>query len=170
MILYFADRKMNIIGQASTELPKGLVVCEDLKTEDVETGISSFECKIPFDKDTRGEVERCTTVGNYILRSYDSENEFYTIIEAEIDTKNQEVYIYAEDAGLDLLNEVVGEYAADKAYSIDYYINQFAYDSGFVIGVNEAATLTRKLRWDGDATATTRIARAETPIGSCTAT
>lgn len=165
MILYFADRKMNIIGQASTELPKGLVVCEDLKTEDVETGISSFECKIPFDKDTRGEVERCTAVGNYILRSYDSENEFYTIIDAEINTKNQEVYIYAEDAGLDLLNEVVGEYEADKAYSIDYYINKFAYDSGFVIGVNEAKNLTRKLSWDGEATATERIASVATQFG-----
>lgn len=166
MILYFADRKMNIIGQASTELPEGLTVCEDLKTEDTETGVATFECKIPFNKKMRSEVERCAEVGNYILRSHEAENEFYTIIETEIDTKNQEVYIYAEDAGLDLLNEVVGEYAADKAYPINHYINKFAYDSGFEIGINEAKNLTRKLSWDGEATATERIASVATQFGN----
>lgn len=165
MILYFADRKMNIIGQASTELPEGQTVCEDLKTEDTETGVATFECKIPFNKKMRSEVERCAEVGNYILRSHDAENEFYTIIETEIDTKNQEVYIYAEDAGLDLLNEVVGEYAADKAYPINHYINKFAYDSGFEIGINEAKNLTRKLSWDGEVTATERIASVATQFG-----
>lgn len=31
MILYFADRHMNVLGQASTELPKGLYISDDLK-------------------------------------------------------------------------------------------------------------------------------------------
>lgn len=165
MILYFADRQLNILGHASTELPEGLTAIEDLKTEDVETGVAVFECIIPFDKNTRSMVEGCTAVGNYILRSHEKENEFYTIIEAEIDTKNQEVYIYAEDAGLDLLNEVFGAYEADAAYPIEHYINKFAYDSGFEIGINEAAGLTRKLSWDGNATATERIASVATQFG-----
>lgn len=54
------------------------------------------------------------------------ENEFYQIIETEADTKKQIVYIYAEDAGMDMLNEVVGAYEADKAYPISYYINKYA--------------------------------------------
>lgn len=58
---------------------------------------------------------------------------------------------------LDLLNEVVGKYAADKAYNIAYYINKFAYDSGFEIGINEVSNLTRKLSWDGETTATERL-------------
>lgn len=167
MILYFADRQLNILGHASTMLPDGLGVLEDRKTEDVETGVAVFECKIPFDDKTRAAVYACADVGNYILRSHDSENEFYTIIEAEIDTKNQEVYIYAEDAGLDLLNEVVGAYAADAAYPITHYIEQFAYDSGFEIGVNEAASLSRKLSWDGEATAAERIASVATQFDGC---
>lgn len=165
MIVYFADRQLSILGQASTELPKGLTVIEDLKTEDVETGVSVFECKIPFDKRTRAKVLACVEVGNYILRSHENENEFYTIIDSEVDTKRQEVYIYAEDAGLDLLNEVVGAYEADKAYPISHYINKFAYDSGFEIGINEAASLTRKLSWDGEATVTERIASVATQFG-----
>lgn len=162
MILYFANRKLNIIGKASTELPKGLTIVSDKKTEDVETGVAVFDCTIPFNDDTREMVENCASVGNYILRSYNGENEFYTIIDSETDTKRQEVYIYAEDAGLDLLNEIVGAYEADKAYSIAHYIQKFAYDSGFQIGVNEVASLTRKLSWDGEQTVTERIASIAT--------
>lgn len=157
MILYFADRQMKILGRASTNLPKGLVVIEDRKTEDVELGVSIFECKIPYDAETRNDVANFTEVGNYLLRSHGSENEFYTIIETETDTKKQEVYVYAEDAGMDLLNEVVGEYEADKAYNIAHYINKYAANSGFVIGKNEIASLTRKLVFDNEQTAAERI-------------
>lgn len=52
---------------------------------------------------------------------------------------------------------MVGKYAADKAYNIAYYINKFAYDSGFEIGINEVSNLTRKLSWDGETTATERL-------------
>lgn len=167
MIVYFADRQINILGQATTELPEGLTVIEDLKTEDVETGVAVFECKIPFDKKTRAAVEACTEVGNYILINDDGENELYTIIEAEIDTKNQEVYIYAEDGGMDLLNEICGAYEADEAYPISHYINKYAAGAGFQIGVNEAASLTRKLSWDGESTAAERIASVATQFDGC---
>lgn len=167
MIVYFADRSLTILGQASTGLPEGLTIKSDLKTEDIETGVSVFECTIQFDSETRSKVEECADVGNYILRSHNGENEFYTIIESEVDKKKQRVDIYAEDAGLDLLNEICGEYAADKAYPISHYINKFAYDSGFEIGVNEAESLTRKLSWDGEATATERIASVATQFDGC---
>lgn len=167
MILYFADRELNIIGQASTRLPSGLTVTADTKTEDIETGVAIFECKIPFDRDTRSLVESCTEVGNYVLRSYGGENEFYTIIDSELDTYKQTVYIYAEDAGMDLLNEVVGAYEADKAYTIAQYIEMFSGESGFEIGVNEAASLKRKLVWDAESTAAERIASVATQFGGC---
>lgn len=167
MILYFADRKMNIIGQASTSLPGGIVCIDDKKIEDVETGVATFETYVQYDDKTRKNVEECTSVGNYILRSDEGENEFYTIIESESDTKNKEVYVYAEDAGLDLINEVVGAYEADKAYPIEFYVNKFAYDSGFEIGINEASDLTRKLSWDGEATVTERLASVATQFDNC---
>ena len=167
MIVYFADRQLNIIGQASTGLPNGLVISGDRKTGEIETGVSSFEFDISYDKKTRSLVEECTQVGNYIMRSHDGENELYTIIEAEIDTKKQQVYIYAEDDGMDLLNEVVGVYEADKAYPIAHYINKYAAGAGFVIGINEAKDLTRKLSWDGESTATERIASVATQFDGC---
>lgn len=167
MIVYFADRQLNILGQASTKLPHGLTVIDDLKTEDVETGVAVFECTIPFDKKNRLMVETYTEVGNYVLINSDDENELYTIIEVEIDTKNQEVYIYAEDDGMDLLNEVVGPYEADKAYPIAHYINKYASKAGFQIGTNEAASLSRKLSWDGESTASERIASIATQFDGC---
>ena len=115
MILYFSDRKMNILGQASTRLPDGLVIVDDIKTEDIESGVASFEFNIRCDKENFDDVRSCLAVGNYVLRSRDDENEFYTIIETETDTREQEIYVYAEDAGLDLLNEIGGAYDADKA-------------------------------------------------------
>lgn len=167
MIVYFADRKLNILGQASTTLPKGLLVTDDTKDEDVESGVAVFECEFGFDAETRAKIESCVEVGNYILRKHDQENEFYTIIDSEIDTKKQTAFIYAEDAGLDLLNEIVGPYEADKAYPINHYVEQFAYDSGFVIGINEAASLTRKLIWDGEDTVTARLASVATQFDGC---
>ena len=167
MIVYFADRKFHILGQASTELPKGLTIADDKKAEDVETGVAVFECDFDFDQDSRSKIEQCVEVGNYILRKHDNETEFYTIIDSEVDTKKQTAYIYAEDAGLDLLNEVVGAYEADKAYPISHYVEKFAYDSGFVIGINEAASLTRKLSWDGEATVTARLASVATQFDGC---
>lgn len=167
MIVYFADRQMHILGQASTSLPQGLTVIDDLMTVDVETGTAIFECKIPYDNATRHDVSACTEVGNYLLLSGDGENEFYQIIDSETDTKKQQVYLYAEDEGMDLLNEIVGEYEADQAYPISHYINKFTASSGFIIGVNEAADLTRKLSFDSEQTAQERILSVARQFDNC---
>lgn len=166
MIIYFADRKMNILGYASDRLKKGYIIQDDKKTEDVETGVAVFECTIGYNSATLQDLDQCMEVGNYILRSNDGEKEFYTIIESERDSKDQTIYIYAEDAGMDLLNEVVGAYAADQAYDIEFYVNKFAADTGFEIGINEIPDLTRKLSWEGEATATERIASVATQFDS----
>lgn len=162
MIIYSADRKMNILGYASDRLKKGYIIQDDKKTEDVETGAAIFECTIGYNSTTLQDLDQCMEVGNYILRSNDGEKEFYTIIESERDSKDQTIYIYAEDAGMDLLNEVVGAYAADRAYDIEFYVNKFATDTGFEIGINEIPNLTRKLSWEGEATAAERIASVAT--------
>lgn len=164
MIIYFADRAMNILGSASTGLPKGLMITDDKKTEEISEGVATFECNLDYDfvnsdEEQEVDVKKLAAVGNFILKhsADSSEAEVYTIIDSTIDPIQKDASIYAEDAGLDLLNEVVGKYAADKAYNIAYYINKFAYDSGFEIGINEVSNLTRKLSWDGETTATERL-------------
>ena len=166
MILYFANRKMEILGHASTNLKDGFKASDDLKTEEVETGVAVFECDLFFDDDSRIELESMAEAGNYLLRSHDDENEFYTIIDTEIDTKDRKIYIYAEDAGLDLINEVVGAFEATEAHTADWYINKYTKDSGFEIGINEIpADSARKLSWEGEATVTERLASIATQFG-----
>ena len=162
MILYFADRKMNILGYATTQLKSTYLIVDDKKTEEVESGVSSFECEVSWASKDRLKLETMMDAGNYILRSNGNEKDFLTIIETNIDTSKQTISVYAEDAGMDLLNEVAMPFTADKAYDIAHYIGLYAIDTGFEIGINEIPNLTRKLSWDGEATCTERIASIAT--------
>lgn len=157
MIIYFADRHMNVLGQASTSLPFGFTVFNDEKIEDTDTGVASFSCYISFEDNNRLNAEHMTEAGNYLLRKHADENEFYTIIETEIDPEAHEIYIYAEDAGLDLLNEVAEEYEASETYPIAWYIDKWAASSGFEIGINEIPNLKKKLKWTSESTVTERL-------------
>lgn len=177
MILYFADRKMDILALASTKLPKGFIITEDIKTEEIETGVTTFSCRIPYSADTRKQLEACTAAGNYIFRYDGDANEFYTIVETEVDTESGDVYLYAEDAGLDLINEVALQWptdataAADRgAHSLAWYFEKLLSsgtyaggdtgggDTGFVLGINEAEGDTAQtLTWSDEATVTERL-------------
>ena len=162
MIIYFADRHMKVLGQASTGLPSGFSIRKDEKIEETDTGVASFSCYIAFEDKDRLAVEAMTDAGNYLLRKNDDENEFYTIIDSEVDPESHEVYIYAEDAGLDLLNEIADPYEATEAHPIAWYVEKWTEDSGFEIGINEIPNLTRKLKWDGESTITERLASVAT--------
>ena len=154
------------MGQASTRLPRGFCILDDRKTEDVDTGVAVFECWVGYTAQTRGEVAQMCQAGNYLLRSTDGETEFYTIIECEEDTKRRELYVYAEDAGLDLLNEVAGPFAAGEAHTAEWYVSKYTKETGFVIGVNEIpAESVRTLSWDGEQTVTQRLASIATQFG-----
>lgn len=166
MILYFANRKMEILGQASTSLPEGFKIADDNKTEDTDTGIATFSCYIGYDEENRSKLEEMTDAGNYLLRKNEGEGEFYTIIDTEINTKTREIYIYAEDAGLDLINEFAEAFEATESHNAEWYIQKYTYDSGFIIGINEIPAETeRKLKWDGEESVTSRLASIATQFG-----
>ena len=158
MIIYLADRHMNIVATCSNNLPKGLKFQNDLKAEDVESGVATFSVDILYDEEDAVKTAQYCESGNYVLVYDDNgENGFYTIIEAENDRKEHSINIYAEDGGLDLLNEVVDAYTADGPHPIAFYIEKFSYDSGFEIGLNEVSDLNRTLSWSGQDTCTARI-------------
>ena len=166
MIVYFSNRQMQVLGLASTNLPDGFVIMEDLKTEEIETGVAAFSCRIGFNDENRLELESMTNAGNFILRSHNGENEFYTIIDTEIDTKNKTINVYAEDAGLDLINEIAGEFEATEAHNVEWYVNKYIDGTGFEIGINEVSTTSsRKLKWEGEETVTARLASIATQFG-----
>lgn len=159
MIIYFADRSMRIVGQASTNLPNGIKITSDIKKEDVTYGSAIFELYLPYDNDTREQLEKVSEVGNYILRENNGTHEVYTIIDTENETDGSsgEIYIYAEDAGLDLLNEVLGVFIADGPQKLEYYAKKILYDTGFEIGTNEMTEDKLFLGWEDEETARERL-------------
>ena len=157
MIVYAADRAMNIIGMATTDLHGGLSVHDDVKTEDVETGVGGFEFTMNYTASSRQKAEEMLEIGNYILRRDGPDEGFFTITEYNSDTKDQSITVYAEDAGLDLLNDVCAPYTADAAYNITHYVQRAIAGSGFEIGRNSYGASTKKIALAEEQTAKERL-------------
>ena len=158
MIIYFCDRQINILGQATTELPSGFRVSADKTVEDIESGVNTFECTITWTDETRSDLTSALEAGNYILKSSSKDENYnclFQIVETEKDTKDQSMHIYAEDAGLDLLNT---QCAATTLTSknISQMIRTFL-PSDWSINVQDAPTTTKTYTWDGDSTCTERL-------------
>jgi len=158
MIVYFADRSLTVLGSASTDLPYGLRITDDTREEDLESGIKTFKCTLTYSNMTRALVMDTVAVGNFLLRSHEDENEFYTILTTEHDTETQSITVYAEDAGLDLLNTLAPAYEPTAAQNIEWYISQWL-PAGWTIGRNEIGTSTTKKlpAWDGESSLTERL-------------
>lgn len=155
MIVYFADRSLNVLGTASTNLPEGIVITSDEKNEALETGVRTFNVSFVYDDTTRELIEEVIAGGNFLLRSANGENEFYTIVTTEHDTQEQTVSAYCEDAGLDLLNTIVPEFTNTTAHDSAWYVNKWL-PAGWEIGVNELSG-NATLSWDGESTVTERL-------------
>lgn len=156
MIVYFADRGLNVLGSASTHLPQGINIIADEKNESLETGVKMFSVTFLYDDTTRDIIAENVAVGNFLLRSADDENEFYTIITTEHNTMDQTVSAYCEDAGLDLLNTVVSEATNTSAHDAAYYVGQYL-PAGWSININELTGSNLTLSWDGESTVTERL-------------
>lgn len=156
MIVYFADRNLDIIGTASTNLPDSLVILDDEKTDDIESGVKTFKATFAYNDDTRELITSYIAVGNFLLRSADDENEFYTIITTKHNAMDQTVEAYCEDAGLDLLNTNADEFKNETAHDCAWYVNKYL-PAGWEIGTNELTGSTLTLSWDGDSTVTERL-------------
>lgn len=168
MILYFADRTMQILGMASTDLQDSVRLTDDSVSDDVESGVTSLEVTVLWaDRESRNDVESWTAPGNYVIYNADTETKFFTVIDRERNFVERTALIYAEDGGLDLLNATVGEFEATEAHDIAWYINKYIADTGFEIGVNDCPSITRTLSWDGEQTVTERLASIATQFDNC---
>ena len=158
MNIYFADRSFNIIGVASTVIGAKWPILNDVYKEDIDSGMASLE----FDMRYKHAYDRVTAKyiakeGNYILYHGIQGDTFFTIIEIESDPVERNIHIYAEDAGLDLINEIAPAFAPpNEAKPITYYTDRFLSDD-YQIGINEVASRTRTLSWDGETTMAERL-------------
>ena len=156
---YFTNRQFELQEIISTTTSTEIVMADEEDKLSIENGSRTLTGTLYFTNKQSTQVKVAAAIGNYIL--YHDKNEkdvWMTIVEIEHNPLNGTHTFVAESAGLDLLNELVGSYKADKAYNIAYYINKFTFDSGFKIGFNEIPKLTRKLEWDSeDSTALARV-------------
>lgn len=163
MIVYFADRDLNLKGQASTSLLKGLRLFDDLTSEDIDSGVNTFSGRVTYDNSTRADLEAAIQPGRFILKSggrgfneiennYDS---LYQIIDTEFDTEAMELYFYAEDAGLDLINKVVPAMTFTDNTLTQMLREVLAND--WTLNLVGTPTGTKTYTWDGENTATERI-------------
>jgi len=147
------NRKYEILCQLSFNLTGGLIAYNDYFEQDLETGIGTYDFTV--DKTGNPEIEKLE-VGCYLIVKDGSKIRSFEVMRIEEDKDSKT--IYAEDAGLDLLGEQVPPYSADKSYPITHYIDEFTFDSGWEIGINEIPSTTiRKLEWQGTDTATKRL-------------
>lgn len=147
------NRNYEILCQLSFNLTGGLLAYNDYFEQDLETGIGTYDFAV--DKTGNPEIEKLE-VGCYLIVKDGSKIRSFEVMRIEEDKDSKT--IYAEDAGLDLLGEQVPPYSAGKSYPITHYINEFTFDSGWEIGINEIpSTTVRKLEWQGTDTATKRL-------------
>lgn len=158
MTIYFCDRQLNILGQATTELPSGYRISNDKTVEDVESGVNTFQCTITWTDDTRFDLSNAIVAGNYILTSGGEDNGYnslYQIVEAETDTLAQDIDIYAEDAGLDLLNTKCP--AVKLENKTIYQMLEYFIPSDWQIILHDAPATTQTNEWTGESTCTERL-------------
>lgn len=109
MIIYIANRKGTILSSASTEIENKSSIIADEFCDDVATGIRTIELTLHENKELRDALKP----GNFILHG-GKEYELYTIIDVERSTANNSIKVYGEDAGLDLINRIVGPWTASE--------------------------------------------------------
>ena len=157
MILYFADKTWNIVGTASTVLQKGVKILNDKYVKSLKGGTSSLTFYLSVENADLSAIEKIAFPGYSILRKEKNTEEVFAILETEYDTSTGLMWVSAESGGLELLNDVLPAYANSTARSLQYYAEHFLTGTGFTIGENELASLTRTLSWDGESTVTQRL-------------
>lgn len=156
MILYFADRQLGIVGSANSELEGGIRIIDDSITQNLQTGVASIDFSLSYEGALPlGMIE----VGYYVICPSENarEHQFFQILTTEANTDGKTIDVYAEDAGLELLNTVVQPYSAESAQGVAYYVNMYLEGTSFQLGINEIESRSRKLSWDGSATLTERL-------------
>ena len=152
MVIYIANRNSTIIASASSELPDNKTLISDTMTDDLNTGVKTYECKlIATDK-----LKEAAVSGNYLL----ADSQLYTIISDDYNNYDQTISLYCEDAGLDLLNMICPE-ISKRSITFEQWVTMnvgSSSSSGWSYnfsGVNKATK--KSLEYTSTATATERL-------------
>lgn len=150
-MIYITDRSLGIMGTIPDR-----DILSDVATSEA-GGAESVEIEITYSKEDMGVIADYTAPGNYLLRKHRGVLKAYATMETTRCVKAQTVEIYAEGAGLDLINSISGEYTATTAMTFREYFDMIAAGSGFKLLIDETGGATRRISWDTEKTAAARL-------------
>ena len=141
-----------VLNRARETLATTSSIYDDKHTLTLDAGSSSYEFKI----DKADEASRCMDSGNYIvLQDDDGKTWLFTILDYE-ETQYTKT-VYAEDAGIELLNKACDIWKANGPHSFEYYFNLVTSGTPWKLGVNQLAGLERTLTYEGRDTGLGRL-------------
>lgn len=141
-----------VLNRARETLATTSSIYDDKHTLTLDAGSSSYEFKI----DKADEASRYMDSGNYIVLQNDGGKTWlFTILDYE-ETQYTKT-VYAEDAGIELLNKACDIWKANGPHSFEYYFNVVTSGTPWKLGVNQLAGLERTLTYEGRDTGLGRL-------------
>lgn len=146
---FILSRDMHVLCAPSTDSPNSLPIFDDKQTILLSnnTVVSTYD----FSVQQKHPDAQYLQMGNYVVfvDKY-HKTKMYTLMSHDGDDLTHTWH--AEDVGLDLLNEAAEKWDyTGEPHDIAWYLNNLVLkDSGWTIGINEASTLTRALKFDGE--------------------
>lgn len=141
-----------VLNRARETLATTSSIYDDKHTLTLDAGSSSYEFKIS----KNDEASQYMDSGNYIaLQNDNGKTWLFTILDYE-ETQYTKT-VYAEDAGIELLNKACDIWKANGPHSFEYYFNIVTNGTPWKLGVNQLAGLERTLTYEGRDTGLGRL-------------
>lgn len=141
-----------VLNRARETLATTSGIYDDKHTLTLDAGSSSYEFKIS----KNDEASQYMDSGNYIaLQNDNGKTWLFTILDYE-ETQYTKT-VYAEDAGIELLNKACDVWKSNGPHSFEYYFNLVTSGTPWKLGVNQLAGLERTLTYEGRDTGLGRL-------------
>lgn len=141
-----------VLNRARETLATTSSIYDDKHTLTLDAGSSSYEFKISKNDGASQYMDS----GNYIVLQDDDEKTWlFTILDYE-ETQYTKT-VYAEDAGIELLNKACDVWKSSGPHSFEYYFNLVTSGTPWKLGVNQLAGLERTLKYEGRDTGLGRL-------------
>ena len=141
-----------VLNRARETLATTSGIYDDKHTLTLDAGSSSYEFKIS----KSDEASQYMDSGNYIvLQDDDGKTWLFTVLDYE-ETQYTKT-VYAEDAGIELLNKACDVWKSNGPHSFEYYFNLVTSGTPWKLGVNQLAGLERTLKYEGRDTGLGRL-------------
>ena len=152
-MLIITNRNLQTLTIVSNDYPDGVHFQDDKFNENLETGTCMLTCSI--DKVVEKDVELIEAGCLVVATGYKKKPVLLEITEV-VETRYSKE-IVAEDCGLDLLNEDIGEQDF-KGTLVEWVNNTLGEKSDWVVGINEVKDKNLAFKFDGTTTKTKRLA------------